>query len=162
MVSLIIRAIVVCVCFFFSAGTHGNQKLQDRIDLKCRKSCISATELLAVAREKGEKWNISHEYIIALVEKESAYNRKAKRTENGVSAGLMQIQVRWHRDKIAKRDIMNADVNVDVGTQVLRACAIKHKHDPKKSLTCYNGYQGPLYAREVISRVNEIHAILKN
>lgn len=162
MLTLILRALIVGLCLFFSASTSGNQALQAQIDKRCRKACITATELLAIAKENGKHYRINESYIIALVEKESGYRPKAKRTENGLSVGLMQIQVRWHRDKIHGRDVSDPDTNVSIGAQILGTCGAKHAYDPTKTLMCYNGYRSREYARKVIARATELHSILNN
>lgn len=65
--------------------------------------------------------NISPALVIAIIEIESNYDTKCI-GDDGEAEGLMQIQTRWHRDRMKKlgiADLTNPKQNVQVGVDYL-------------------------------------------
>jgi hypothetical protein len=74
-------------------------------------------EKLEIESKVVEKFGIFAQQALNIIECESNFNVNALNTTSG-SSGLFQIIPRWHEDKIAGRDIMNVDVNIDVAYQI--------------------------------------------
>ena len=94
---------------------------------------VIVASVLKHAREK----NIDPFLIVSLIKNESSFNPRAKSSYG--AQGLMQVVPRFHRDKIAGRSILNIDTNVEVGTQVLGDCLLRHKGVIRLALKCYSG-----------------------
>ena len=108
-----------------------------------------------------EKYNIPSEIVIAMIEKESQFTENII-GDNGKSFGLMQIQPRWHSQRMAKlgcTDLFNPIHNVTVGIDFLGELYMRY-NDIGLALTAYNsgtiknGYNR--YAIVVMQRANEV------
>lgn len=142
------RIMAFTALFLFSAFVSSGEPHRDPlsslstyIDRHCRSECITP-ELLhfgveAVARETG----VNPVTLLAIMKVESGFKPKALNTKSGRSAGLMQIQVRWHRDKFRTKNQFDVMDNLRVGATVYRDCFAKHRGSREKALLCYNGYQ---------------------
>lgn len=107
------------------------------------------------------KHGINPKIVIAMIERESRFNANAI-GDNGNSFGLMQIQPRWHSQRMAKlgcTDLLNPVQNVKVGIDYLGEQLIRYG-DIGLALTAYNsgnaynGLNG--YAIAVMARANEV------
>lgn len=99
--------------------------------------------------EQSDKHKIDPFLILAIINKESTFNKKARNKSK--ASGLMQVIPFWHRDKIKGRNIFSVKVNIEVGTEVLKNCLDKHFQKIKPALKCYSGGAGNKYIRDVIS-----------
>ena len=95
----------------------------------------------------ADKYKVPRNIVLAIIEKESGFNPKAK-GDNGKSFGLMQIYTKAHPDYKGGFDI---DKNLDYGVKLL-SNLIK-KHGLTKGVERYNGSgsQARAYARDVLN-----------
>lgn len=96
------------------------------------------------------KYNIDPAIVIAMIGKESVYNEDAI-GDGGNSHGLMQIQPRWHYDRIKRlgvTNLFNPYQNVTVGVDILAELFATGK-STEWVLMAYNG--GRAYANEKIA-----------
>lgn len=101
----------------------------------------------SVMKHSG-KHGIDPYLIMAIIEQESGYRHHVKATTG--SSGLMQVVSYWHRDKIAGRNIMDINVNVEVGSQILKDCMNRRKTMKGILGSCYNGNGDPGYTEKII------------
>ncbi len=87
--------------------------------------------------------------VLSIMAIESRFNAKAKNPSG--ASGLLQVIPRWHRDKIRGRNIMDVDVNVEVGIRVFSDCMDRVKDNVSKALRCYLGGSEKQYAAIVRS-----------
>lgn len=86
----------------------------------------------------GDEYGICPELLMAIVETESSGHLKA---ENGSCKGLMQINVKWHKDRMERlgvEDIFDMDGNIHVGTDYLSELTEEYC-DVGLVLDLYNG-----------------------
>lgn len=115
--------------------------------------------------EYGEKYGICPELLMAIIERESDGNPRAK---NGNCKGLMQVSVRWHKDRMKNlgvTDIYDERGNILVGTDYLAELFKKHK-EVSLVLMVYNGDSQALeegyisdYATEILKRSAELERL---
>lgn len=94
-----------------------------------------------------ESYGIDPAIVIAMIQRESNFVIDIV-GDNGNSFGLMQIQPRWHRDRMEKlgcTDLLNPYQNVNVGVDYLAELFEKGK-SVEWVLMAYNG--GPSYANK--------------
>ena len=107
-----------------------DEDLQDHIFLECEARGIDPT------------------LVISIINKESNF-RESIRGDNGKSYGLMQIQKKWHVDRMEKlsvTDLLNPYQNVTVGIDYLTELLDRDK-GVEWALMAYNG--GPSYANKL-------------
>lgn len=96
--------------------------------------------------ELGERYGIEPELILAVIGQESNY-RCDMVGDGGASVGLMQVQKKWHQERMEKynvTDLLNPYENVLIGTDYLAECI--EKGGLEWGLMAYNG--GASYANE--------------
>lgn len=89
--------------------------------------------------EKGISTNI----VMGVIKKESNFRIKAM-GDNGEAYGLMQIQEKWHRNRMKKvgvEDLLNCYDNVNVGIDYLSELYKANSKNLHKTLMAYNGGQ---------------------
>ena len=117
-----------------------------------------------------EEVNIDPELVLAMIEQESQWDAAAV-GDNGRSFGLMQVQERWHKDRMNKLgcdDLLNPYENVVVGIDIL-AEKLEKYGDVEKALCAYNagnagaeklyfskGIYSSEYSRKVVERCQEL------
>lgn len=125
-------------------------------------------ELQDIVFEECEKHNISPALVIAMIERESGCNPLAI-SADGSSTGLMQIQARWHIDRMTKlgcTDLLDARQNITVGVDYLHEL-FQQNEDVFWVLMTYNGGKAysdakmasgnySAYAVEVTERAKEL------
>ena len=129
-------------------------KIDAHINSVCNKHCVSTSQLMTTVDRLENQYRIHPAMLLAIIYTESRFNARAKNTTHGLSVGLAQIQVRWHRDKLNGRDPYNVDVNLEVASMIYSQCLLKHKGSVLKALSCYSGYQSN-YAKLVYARYKE-------
>ncbi len=119
------------------------------------------TEVQECIITECEKYNINPSIVIAMIERESQFIPDII-GDNGNSFGLMQIQPRWHTNRMEKlgcTDLLNPIQNVKVGIDYLGELYIRY-NDIAKALVAYNrgSYNGTItnYAYSVMARANEV------
>ena len=134
--------------------------LERRIAAKCRSSTCVDPDVLAMAIFKAsEETGVNPRLLLAIVESESSYSLAATNRSNGRSVGLLQIQVRWHKDKFRSKDRYDVFDNVYVGALIYRDCLNKWRGSREKALWCYNGHQKSgmkKYVQKVLLTYSEI------
>jgi hypothetical protein len=108
--------------------------------------------------EECEKHNIAPAIVIAMIERESSFREKVV-GDNGDSLGLMQIQTKWHKERMEKlgcTDLLNPHENIMVGIDFLAELLERYEGDVTKALTAYNSgkFRGTVtkYASGIIER----------
>jgi soluble lytic murein transglycosylase-like protein len=94
-----------------------------------------------------ESYNVDPSIVIAIIERESLFDTFAV-GDDGDSFGLMQIQPRWHEERMNRlgyHDLYNPYHNVSIGIDYLAELIGKQK-GILWALMAYNG--GPTYANE--------------
>lgn len=86
---------------------------------------------------QAKKHSLDPFLILTTIKTESRFKPSA--TNPSGAKGLMQVMPRWHGDKIAGRNILNIETNVEVGTQILVDCLNKSNQVIRKALRCYSG-----------------------
>lgn len=107
--------------------------------------------------DECEKYGISPEIVIAMIERESNYNTYCI-GDDGRAAGLMQVQAKWHLERMIAldcTDLFDPCENVTVGIDYLHEQLVRYG-DIEKALTAYNSgnYSGTIteYATDVLAR----------
>lgn len=80
--------------------------------------------------------NIDPFVLLSVMHRESRFNPNAK--SKAGAKGLMQVMPRWHQDKIKKRNILNIETNIEVGSVILSDC-IARTNSVRAALSCYSG-----------------------
>lgn len=108
-----------------------------------------------------ETHNIDPAVIVAQIYQESKFNTYAL-GDDGRSAGLMQIQAKWHLQRMIKlgcTDLFDPCQNITVGIDILSELLNRYGGDIAKALTAYNkgSYQGTItnYAKEILKEVDK-------
>lgn len=105
----------------------------------------------------AEQYGLSEELLEAVAFRESTFNPNAI---NGNCLGLMQINPAWHQERIGSRDVMNPEVNIEVGADYLSE--LLEDHNLAKALMIYNGDEGKGvsgYAQDIIQIANALETI---
>lgn len=84
----------------------------------------------------AKRTGIEAKTILAIIMKESTFNPKARSAYGAV--GLMQVVPRYHKDKIAGRDVTRIETNIEVGTTILKDC-LDASGNKTGALACYSG-----------------------
>lgn len=117
-----------------------------------------------------DTYGIPPQIIMAMIDRESDYDIEDV-GDGGNSFGLMQIQPRWHYQRMLKldsTDLFNPYHNVTVGIDYLAEKLDKYDGDIAKALVAYNqgSYKGTVtaYAKAVLDnaeRIGDADAIYK-
>ena len=110
-------------------------------------SIVAAVDMAADVHKLDRRLLMSVAYV------ESKMNVKAR---NGSSVGLMQVHLKYHRDKFKGASVFNPYANMFVGALILRQCMDKSDNNVKKALRCYNGGGDRNYATKVFKQLNAI------
>jgi soluble lytic murein transglycosylase-like protein len=105
---------------------------------------------------------IQPQIIMAMIERESDYNITCM-GDGGDSYGLMQIQPKWHNERMKKlgcTDLLDPYQNVTVGIDYLCELLSRYDGDMAKTLVSYNQghYKGTVtaYAKGVLARAEAL------
>lgn len=124
MTYVIVTSIIIIILFFaFGVLADAESEKEGWIDY-----------IEVIAEEK----NICPELIEAIIEQESSWDPKAK---NGDCIGLMQVSLKWHRDRMERlgvSDLLDPYDNILVGIDYLAELFEKYE-DPALVLMIYNG-----------------------
>jgi soluble lytic murein transglycosylase-like protein len=109
-----------------------------------------------------EEKHIDPAIVMAMAFRESTYNASAI-GDGGNSYGLLQVQPRWHYDRMQKlgcTDLLDPYQNVAVGIDYLAEMLDWYDGNMAKALTAYNAgsYQGTItnYAKAVMATAEEL------
>lgn len=116
----------------------------------------------------GEEYGICPELLMAMIEKESSGNPKAK---NGDCTGLLQISERWHKDRMERlgvTDLYDVNGNVRVAADYLVELAeeygdlpvvlMKYNGDSRAEWHYETGFVSE-YAARIMDRSEELERI---
>ena len=98
---------------------------------------------------------LNPDVIKALIEEESGWGESAE-GDNGQSVGLMQIQERWHKDRMKRLGVTNlydSEQNITVGCDILSELLNKYGNY-KDALSAYNSgntHDGRQYAERILN-----------
>ena len=90
--------------------------------------------------ETCEAHHIDPTIVLAMIYRESSYNAEAI-GDGGDSYGLMQIQPRWHYERMERlgcTDLLNPYQNVTVGVEIFADQLARYDGDIAKALVAYN------------------------
>ena len=121
-----------------------------------------ATELQLHIIQVAESYGIDPAIIFAMCYLESTFN-PASIGDYGESFGLMQVQPKWHSDRMERlncTDLLDPFQNVIVGTDFLAEQLARYGGDIRKALVAYNAghYKGTItnYAMVVMATAEEL------
>lgn len=93
--------------------------------------------------DKCKSYGISTNVVMGVIKKESSFTIKAM-GDYGEAYGLMQIQKKWHKERMRKvgaTDLLNCYDNVAVGIDYLAELYRSNGYSWHKTLMAYNGGQ---------------------
>lgn len=148
------KAIITFILFAFTLIGVNAESLDNRQELIqwMRKynpslTAMEAGKIVDNAYYYSAKRGLQLSYVLGVIRAESAYDYTASNSYG--AKGLMQVVPRYHKDKIANRDVLSIPVNIEVGTKVLDECLKKHRNDAYDALSCYSGGARPKYHLKV-------------
>lgn len=97
---------------------------------------------------------VDYRLALAVIEQETGYGNLMG--DDGESAGYMQVQEKWHRERMALlgvNDLLDPEGNFRVGCHFLRECI--DKYGLERGLGYYNSGKAAVtdYSREVLGRM---------
>jgi soluble lytic murein transglycosylase-like protein len=104
----------------------------------------------------AKRYGLEPQIVKALIEEESGWCASAE-GDNGQSIGLMQIQPRWHKERLTRLGITNLydpEQNVTVGCDILSELLGKYGNY-KDALSVYNSGStegGKAYAERILKK----------
>lgn len=139
---------------------------QDTDSIKsCIYSCALDPDLQAFVVQECRDYGIPPEVVFAMIETESGCNPAAI-GDNGNSYGLMQVQARWHYERmisIGCTDLLDPEQNIIVGVNILVEQLNRYDGDIAAALTAYNqgSYNGIVsdYAQIVLEKAGEMNVL---
>lgn len=138
--------------FYASPSVETDKRAEDRILIV---KTIQAEEVKQkdYIEETAESYGISPKLVKAIIEVESGGNSNAV-GDNGNSLGLMQIQPRYHAQRLKEGEsLLDPKVNVRVGCEILSEIMAKYG-TLDEALTVYNAGHDT-GSREYANRVYE-------
>lgn len=102
-----------------------------------------------------KRYGLDSRIIKALIEEESGWVASAE-GDNGQSVGLMQIQERWHKDRMKRlgaNDLYDPEQNITVGCDILSELLNKYGNY-RDALSVYNSgniHDGKQYAERILN-----------
>lgn len=103
----------------------------------------------------AKRYGLNPQIIKALIEEESGWLASAE-GDNGKSIGLMQIQERWHKDRMKRlgvTDLYNPEQNITVGCDILSELLNKYGNytDALSAYNSGNTKDGRAYAERILN-----------
>lgn len=104
----------------------------------------------------AKRYGLNPDIVKALIEEESGWVASAE-GDNGQSIGLMQIQERWHKERMKRLGVTNlydSEQNITVGCDILSELLNKYGNY-KDALSVYNSgnvNDGKQYAERILNR----------
>lgn len=139
----------------FLIPIKSNAKTETYISETAQKACV----------EYGEQYSISPELLMAIIETESSGQSDA---ENGGCYGLMQISVKWHKDRMERlgvTDIFDERSNILVGADYLAELFEKYEdvglvlgvyHGEENAVAKYKRGELSNYTKGILDRSAEL------
>lgn len=102
------------------------------------------------------KHNIDPLLILSIIKAESGFRPKI--TNRYGASGLMQVVPKYHKDKIAGRNILLIKTNIEVGVKILQDCFVASNDNFYKAMRCYSGGASAKY----VQKIQKTHQRLRN
>ena len=125
-------------------------------------------ELQLFIIEQAEAHGIDPVVVFCMIYQESSFEA-SKIGDGGASFGLMQIQPKWHSERMKKLgcdDLLDPYQNVTVGIDYYAECLNKYDGDHAKALTAYNqgSFKGVVneHAQAVLAKIEAMEAGCEN
>lgn len=151
MVSRYIKLLVMLLLMGISSLTY-SKTLNEYINQHCKANCVDTDTVLSASRMVADSLNLDYLILLSIIRVESGFNRKAR---NGSSVGLMQVHLRYHRNKFGNSDALNPYSNIFVGASILKDCMDRWRNT-NKAFRCYNGGGDPSYTVKVNKALVEV------
>lgn len=116
---------------------------------------VAQLEINSHVEKTAKRYGLDSKIIKALIEEESGWISSAE-GDDGNSIGLMQIQERWHKERMKRLGVTNlydSEQNITVGCDVLSELLNKYGNY-EDALSVYNSgniYDGKQYAERVLN-----------
>lgn len=116
---------------------------------------VAQLEINSHVEKTAKRYGLDSKIIKALIEEESGWVASAE-GDNGQSVGLMQIQERWHKDRMKRlgvNDLYDSEQNITVGCDILSELLNKYGNY-EDALSVYNSgniYDGKQYAERILN-----------
>lgn len=133
-------------------------------------------ELQAHIVSTCEWYHIDPPIVFAVIWKESNFSASAV-GDSGDSLGLMQIQEKWHRERMERLgcdDLTDPFQNVTVGIDILANHLYRYEGEPERALMAYNagvtgantywfskGVYSTEYSRAVMAKAEELRGDMR-
>lgn len=109
----------------------------------------TAVHYAALIEKYSSVYNVDPRIVLSTMKVESTFKRYAVSSMG--CKGLMQVCPRYHREKIAGRDIFDPEVNISIGVRILSE-NIKRHGSVSKGLQAYEGnMRSGKYYRSVLA-----------
>lgn len=158
----IVQLLFVCLCFVFFTS-QANEKSEEIFSASWVRSVNKMVDekdlpkIVKASFNHGTQHMIDPLLILAVIRQESTFRTK---TKNKSSKGLMQVIPYWHKDKIKGRDILDIDVNIEVGTKILAECKKRKGENIIKVLNCYRGSDDKKYTASVLKARDNLQQLI--
>lgn len=116
---------------------------------------VAQLEINSYVEKTAKRYGLDSKIIKALIEEESGWVASAE-GDNGQSVGLMQIQERWHKDRMKRlgaNDLYDPEQNITVGCDILSELLNKYGNY-RDALSVYNSgniHDGKQYAERILN-----------
>lgn len=117
---------------------------------------VAQLEINSHIEKTAKRYGLNPDIIKALIEEESGWCESAE-GDNGNSIGLMQIQERWHKERMKRlgvNDLYDSEQNITVGCDILSELLNKYGNY-EDALSVYNSgttEDGKAYAERILNR----------
>lgn len=117
---------------------------------------VAQLEINSHIEKTAKRYGLNPDIIKALIEEESGWCESAE-GDNGNSIGLMQIQERWHKERMKRlgvNDLYDSEQNITVGCDILSELLNKYGNY-EDALSAYNSgnpEDGKAYAERILNK----------
>ncbi len=148
--------------FFLSSFTHAQltpskqalaQWVTEQSTVKLSEQ--AATSIVEHTFDNAYKHDIDPLLILSIINAESSFRPKIRNSYG--ASGLMQVVPRYHKDKIAGRNILLINTNIEVGVKILQDCFTSNNDNFYKAIRCYSGGASEKY----VKKIRKTHQSLK-
>lgn len=129
---------------FASETSPTDQELVDFISMKFLVSPEFSRQVVDLATKYSHDDFPSRNDILAIIAVESAFNKKVCSKS---SCGLMQLERRSFKKKLAGRSIFDPEINMQLGSEYLNYLYEFFNHDKKAAVLAYNCGEGSYLKR---------------
>lgn len=135
------------------SGASISATLENYVYTKCMKHCVDQETLITATRMAADNFDLDYRVILAIIAIESGFILAAK---NHSSVGLMQVHLRYHKEKFKHKNPLGAYDNIFVGSSILKDCMTRSKNNLDKAFRCYNGNGSKGYSAKAMKTLAEI------